>query len=70
MAPRIYPMRVQCQRHGCTGSCPLAVVQSGGRGGVPAECKECGRVYKVPAQLPGGGAGSAAPWKGTEARAN
>eukprot|EP00972_Heterocapsa_arctica_P041022 6046405-Heterocapsa_arctica.AAC.1 len=71
MAPRDLPMRVQCQRAGCKGSCPLDVVQNGTYAGLSPDCKVCGMVYRKPAQLPGGGARSTAPWKqGSEGKAN
>ena len=42
-------LTIKCGKNGCTGSCPLSVVQYGYKAGKkPATCRTCGKTFPRP----------------------
>ena len=49
MAPQEKKARIGCSKPGCSGTCPLQVVERTSRpGSTPAKCFECGKVFRAP----------------------
>ena len=48
MAPVAGHPIMKCGISGCTGSCPLSVVENGYKAGKPATCRTCGKTFPRP----------------------
>ena len=62
MPPRTFPATVKCQRSGCNGTCPAALVSKGYAQGQRKKCLVCNNFYPRPTEE--------WPFKSTETAAN